>query len=110
MFACKDCCTSFGRENNLRRLKNHYCNSYERDEACEPKRGRIKKTYKTAGLLDNETPTFSAEIPTFDGDEFCGNKPLTRPTLNRIMKMMNMPEDRWNRIATTELLEQRKIQ
>ena len=90
---------------------NYHCKGAEWDETCEPKRGRIGKTYKTAGLLlDNETQTFSAEIPTFDGDEFCGNKPLTRPTLNRIMKMMHMAEDRWDRIATAELLEKRKTQ
>ena len=88
----------------------NYCEGAEWDETCEPKRGRIRKTYKTTGLLDNETLTFSAEMPTFDGDEFCGNKPLTRLNLNRIMKMMKIPENRWDRIATAELLEQRKIQ
>ena len=110
MFSCNDCGTSFGREDNLKRHMNYHCKGTEWDETCEPKQGHIRKSYKTAGLLDSETPTFSAEIPTFDGDEFCGNKPLTRPTLNRIMKMMNMPEDRWDRIATAELLEQRKRQ
>ena len=107
MLSCKDCGTGFGREDNLRRHKNHHCKGGERDEACEPKRGRISKTYRGADL-DNETPTFGDEIPTFDGDEFCGNKPLTRQTLYRMMKMMRIPEDRWDRIATAELLEWRK--
>ena len=107
MFSCEDCGTSFGREDNLRRHKNHHCKGGEWGKTCEPKRRQIKKTYRTTDL-DNETPTFSDEIPTFDGDEFCGNKPLARPTLNRIMKMMKMPEDRWDRIATAELLERGK--
>ena len=107
MFSCKDCRTSFGREDNLRRHKNHHCKSGERDEACEPKRGRISKPYWEADL-DNETTTVSDEIPTFDGDEFCGNNSLTRQTLYRMMKMMKIPEDRWDRIGTAELLERRK--
>ena len=89
---------------------NHHCKGGERGKTCEPIRGRIRKTYRTADL-DKEASTFSDEIPpTFDGDEFCGNKSLTRPTLNRIMKMMKIPEDRWDRIATAELLERRKTQ
>ena len=104
MLSCKDCGTSFGREDNLRRHKNHHCKGGERGKTCESKRRQIMKTYRTTDL-DNETSTFSDEIPTFDGDEFCGNKPLTHPTLNRIMKMMKMPEDRWDQIATAELLE-----
>ena len=88
---------------------NHHCKGSERGKTCERIRGRIRKPYQTADL-DNETPTFRDEIPTFDGDEFCGNKPLTRPTLNRIMKMMKIPEDRWDQIATAELPERRKTQ
>ena len=109
MLLCEDCGTSFCREDNLKRHKNHHCKGDERGKTYESIQGRIRKTYRTTDL-DNETSTFSDEIPTFDGDEFCGNKSLTRPTLNRIMKMLKMSEDRWDRIATAELLERRKTQ
>ena len=99
MFSCKDCSTSFGREDNLRRHKNHHCKGGERDDVSKAKRGRISKTYPGADF-GNQTPTVDDEMPTFDGDEFCGNKPLTRQTLYRMLKMMKIPEDRWERIAT----------
>ena len=107
MLSCEDCGTSFGREANLRRHKNHHCKGGERDEACEPKRGRIRKTYRGTNL-GIEISTFGDKIPTFGGDLFYGNKPLTRQTLYRMMKMMRIPEDRWDRIATAEQLEWRK--
>ena len=43
--------------------------------------------------------------PTIDGDEFCGNKSLTRQTIVRMMKLLKIPKQRWNRIATGILEE-----
>ena len=42
------------------------------------------------------------EIPTFDGAEFCGEKPVSRETLDKMMKMLNIPEERRERIAREE--------
>ena len=42
------------------------------------------------------------EIPTFDGAEFCGEKPLSRETLGKMMKMLDIPEERRERIAREE--------
>ena len=67
MLSCEDCGTSFGREDNLRRHKNHHCKDGERDKACEPKLGRISKTYLVTHL-GNEISTFGDEIPTFAGE------------------------------------------
>ena len=79
MLSCEDCDTRFGREDNLRRHKNHHCNGGEKSETCKPNRERMSKTYGSVGL-DNEIQNSDDEIPTFDGDEYCGNKPLTRQT------------------------------
>ena len=97
MFSCKDCGTSFGREDNLRRHKNHHCIGGERGKTCEPIQERIRKTYQTT-YLDNE-------IPTFDRAKFCGDKALTRQTLNKMLKMLRVPENKWNKIDDEELLE-----
>ena len=42
-------------------------------------------------------------IHTFDGNEFIGKKPVPRKTLYKIMKMLKILEERWDRIATAEL-------
>ena len=47
--------------------------------------------------------------PTFDGAEFCGDKPLTRQTLNKMLKMLRVPEHRWNKIVDKELLERNTV-
>ena len=46
------------------------------------------------------------DIPYFDGDEFSGKIPKSRETLNRMMKMLKIPEERWERIATGVLEEE----
>ena len=45
------------------------------------------------------------EIPSFDGAEFSGEKAKSRETLNRMMKMLKIPEQRWGSIAT-DILKQ----
>ena len=47
------------------------------------------------------------DIPYFDGDEFSGKITKSRETLNRMMKMLKIPEERWERIATGVLEEER---
>ena len=47
------------------------------------------------------------DIPTFDGNEFIGKQPVPRKTLYKIMKMLKIPEERWNWIATAEEQDER---
>ena len=35
-----------------------------------------------------------SKIPTFDGAEFCGDKPLSDETLLRMMEMLDVPHDK----------------
>ena len=42
------------------------------------------------------------DIPYFDGDEFSGKIPRSRETLYKIMKMLKIPEECWDFIATAE--------
>ena len=39
-----------------------------------------------------------SEIPTFDGAEFCGEKPLSDETLLKMMEMLSVPHNRRARI------------
>ena len=50
----------------------------------------------------------SNDNPTFDGDEFCRDKPLTRETLNKMM-MLRVPEHKWYQIVDEELLERNTV-
>ena len=72
--------------------------------------------------MDYDIPTFDRnefsrkrisddddEIPTFDGDEFCRDRPLTRETLNRMMKLLKIPEEKWDQIAKEELQAKRSM-
>ena len=43
-------------------------------------------------LLDIESP--DRDIPTFDGAEFCGDKPLSDDTLLRMMENLGVPPDK----------------
>ena len=55
--------------------------------------------------LDGESTSTSSddEIPTFDGAEFCSDKPLRRETLYKMMKMLKIPKRRWEHVASEEL-------
>ena len=103
MPSCDDRGVSFSREDNLRRHKNHHCNSSEQlteEEPCGAKRRWISVVSTV-----HKDPESDYDIPSFDGDEFCGNKSKSRETFNRMMKMLKLPKHRWDRIATAELLE-----
>ena len=50
------------------------------------------------------SPVVVTEIPTFDSAEFGTNKPKSRETLNKMMKMLKIPEHRWESIVK-EFLE-----
>ena len=65
---------------------------------------RHKKYHCTGkvGQLNSEGPP---EIPCFTIDEFDG-KNMTRATLYRLMKHLQIPEKNWEKFATAEL-EQR---
>ena len=47
--------------------------------------------------------------PMLDGAEFCGGKPLTRQTLNKMLKMLSVPEHKWNKIVDEELLDRNTV-
>ena len=99
MPSCEDCGLDFSREDSLRRHKNHHCKA---GEICEPKLRR--GITNTVTKLGNES--FGDEIPTFDGDEFCGNKPKSLETLNKMMKLLKVPKHRWDKIGTSILNEE----
>ena len=44
------------------------------------------------------------DIATFDGDEFCGKKPKSRATIEKMMKLLKVPEYRCDKI-TAEMLQ-----
>ena len=104
MYSCYECNASFSREDNLTRHKKYHCIQSYRDTSKNTSSRR--QSVERNQILEGESiPTGSYNvIPTFDGAEFCGDKPLTRETLYKMMKMLKIPEHRWERISTEELL------
>ena len=115
------CGEDFARKDSLTRHKNrkYRCDvdrKYHNDintrtdgnEGCKRTRWNRQKTddgfdedyFEELGADDDD------DIPTFDGDEFCGDKPLSRQPLERMMKMLKIPAHRGNRIATGILKEE----
>ena len=52
--------------------------------------------------VDRKQQHLRGDVPTFDGAEFCGEKPLSRVTLYKMMEMLNIPKERRERIAREE--------
>ena len=68
---------------------------------------RNPKVQKLVNEIVNEDD--DDDIPHFDGDEFSGKKTKSRETLYRMMKMLTIPEERWDRIATGVLEEEQAV-
>ena len=103
MHSCHECDVSFTREDNLIRHQKYHCIQPSKDNSKNvlSKRHHVERNR----TLDGESTSTSSdnEIPTFDGAEFCGDKPLRRETLYKMMKMLKTPGHRWERIASKEL-------
>ena len=122
---CDRCGESFARQDNLTRHKNrkNRCDSTQSvdrtDQAAEKRKHIDGDSWKPSKRLkedrilqeseQSETETIPKRIPTFDGNEFSGNKSLTRDTLYRMMEMLKVPEHRQDKIAT-EILKQDRNQ
>ena len=108
MASCDQCCVNFIRPDNLKRHQRYSCNSTNSGGSYHRRQGTFKhkiSKHDDGGDdddYDNNTAPKSVtkkEIPEFDGAEFCGEKPKSRETLNRMMAMLNIPEHRWESIA-----------
>ena len=107
---CDECDVSFTRADNLKRHLNYHCSkSFISDGGKgSGSRNRSRSSVKRV-VVDNNADECSGsdyykhDIPSFDGDEFCGNKSLTRETLYRMMKHLGIPEKRWNKLAEEEM-------
>ena len=72
-----------------------------------PKSNVQSKSFVSSGRNDLrsdklERTSISQDIPTFDGAEFSGDKPLSRETLFKIMEMLGIPEEKRERFAEGE--------
>ena len=105
---CDECGVTFTRADNLKRHLNYHCsklfisNLSDGSGRCNCHGSSVQRS-----VVDNGVNECSGnreyDIPSFDGDEFCDNKPLTQETLYRMMKQLGIPENRWNKLATKEL-------
>ena len=111
MYTCKQCKKKFQSvskfEEHRRRLNpcrpaTHFC------DLCEKGFASTKSLWNHKQLCRKRQETTSTvavvEIPIFDGNEFCSNKPKTCETIYKMMKTLKIPEHRWQSIAK-ELLE-----
>ena len=107
-FICEHCGDDFARRDSLARHKKrrYRCDGDEEDQAV---RERKKLNSEVLTIVNKTLPiSLDNEIPNFDGAEFCGDKPLTRKTLSKMMKMLKIPEHKWNQIADEELQERNR--
>ena len=112
MASCDKCCVIFIRPDNLKRHQRYSCNSTNSRASYHRRQGTFKhKISKHDDAVDDDEDDYGnntalngesitkKEIPEFDGAEFCGEKPKSRETLNRMMAMLKIPEHRWESIA-----------
>ena len=93
MHSCYICGFQFSRQDALsRHLKRKY--------PCD--RQNRKQNNSTSNSERIESETFKKEIPTFDGAEFCRNKPISHESLDKIMEMLDIPEGRREKIKRME--------
>ena len=105
MYSCHECDAPFTREDNLTRHKKYHCIQPSEDQSKNTLSRRYRPVERNQ-ISDGESNLKSSdddEIPTFDGAEFCGDKRLRRETLYKMMKMLKIPQHRWERISTAEL-------
>ena len=113
MFRCDRCGENFARIDNLTRHINrrYRCRPKDQEDSetsvNEEKKLKFetneeKRPRYTVKATDKDTSS-DDDIPEFDGAEFCGDKPLRRETLYKMMKMLKIPRHRWERIASEEL-------
>ena len=119
MFKCQRCGEDFARKDNLTRHKKrrYECDANTSTDGGGGGRNQVCKSIRlnrrNSDDFDedlhsrNSTAEDDDDIPYFDGDEFCDNKPKTRETLNKMMKLLKIPEHRWSRIASGILEEDR---
>ena len=105
---CELCGNDFARRDSLARHKRRRYRCDGDEEYHTAHRERRKPNYDDSTVVEKALSN-SNDIPTFDGAEFCGDKPLTRQTLNKMMKMLRVPEHKWNQIVDEELLERNTV-
>ena len=106
---CEHCGNDFARSDSLarHRKRKYRCGG---DEECDTApRERRTSNYNDSTVVKKVLSNSKDDNPTFDGAEFCGDKPLTRQTLNKMLKMLRVPEHRWNKIVDEELLERNTV-
>lgn len=93
MVLCNICGEDFARHDILlRHMKRKY--------PCAKNIPTTKNIPKK--LSDDDVAPASADIPTFDGAEFSGEKPLSDETLFKMMEMLKIPHENRARILKEE--------
>ena len=92
MVLCNICGEDFARHDSLsRHMKRKYPCGVTPTTKNVPKK-----------LSDGDVAPAGADIPTFDGAEFSGEKPLSDETLLKMMEMLKIPHENRVRILKEE--------
>ena len=104
MYICKQCNKSFHSKSKFEEHRNlrqtpckpasHFCNLCGKGLASARSLWNHNQICKKWG--ETKQPE---DIPTFDGGEFYGKKTLSRGTIYKMVKMMNIPMKKWDLIA-----------
>ena len=98
MLRCDRCGEDFARMDNLARHRNRRYRCHPEGSDTSANEAKISRY---AAKTSDKDP--DDDIPEFDGAEFCGDKALKRETIYKMMKMLKIPEHRWECIASKEL-------
>ena len=81
-FICERCGDDFARRDSLTPHNRRRYGS-DGDEEYQAVRERKKLNSDDLAMVKKTLPTSDDEIPSFDGAEFCRDKPFTRKTLKQ---------------------------
>ena len=104
-YKCKQCSKFYATRQSRWKHQQHCRGAGIEQEAKGADGVRNPKVHKLVNESVNEDDDDDV-IPQFDGDEFSGKKTKSRETLYKMMKMLNILKERWDRIATDVLEEE----
>ena len=104
MHSCHICGLDFSRRDILsRHLKRKYpCDAQNVQSRKVDQNNNEPSSINELNHTKRSECMSAKEIPTFDGAEFSGEKPVSRETLYKMMEMLNVPEERREEIAREE--------
>ena len=115
MASCDSCGVTFTRLDNLKRHQKSTCKLSSAVGSLPSHHlvGNFSENDRNENIScsenDNDYVKKTVTLPTFDGEEFIGKKPLSHETLIKILDMLNVAEGKREQIIKEELEMNREM-